>query len=288
MYDKFIRAAKNHMYQLDNFSEEAVLGQIKQEFDDILSLNDNAVLEKRLAYIGIGRKEDYINQFIETREGTVLAGIRHMGGNPDKPFVYIWPSFKIMNLAKTIDEIRPYFEFFKPKSYHFWVRPDCNDYEVPVIQQRFITKIDDIVKYDLPLKLPSNYYDWYYNQYKIFHELRPDFVDRVTVNAKEVMDECLQQGLLFQLEIDEQIAGLIAGERELFLGQATVYIDEILVASEFRGKGYASKLLGSFANLLDAKYLTCHIDSENIASTKTALRAGEVVFSQECSVEYAV
>ena len=285
MYDRFIHAAKKFMYQLDDFPDEAVVGQITDEFEEILALNDNAVLEKRLRYIGIGKKEDYMNRFIETSEGIVLAGIRHLGGNHDKPFVYMWASFKIQNVSQIITELRPYFEIFKPKSFHFWIRPDCNDYEASIIQQRFIARIDDMVKYDLPLKVPSEYYDWYYNQYKIFHESRPDFVDRVTVNTKKIMDECLQQGLLYQFEIDGQIAGLIAGEKETFLGQPTVYIDEILIATEFRGKGYASKLLGSFANLLDAKYLTCHIDSDNVTSTKTALRAGEAVFSQECSVE---
>jgi len=285
MSEIMINAAKNYIYQLDDFPEEAIIEQIKEELKDILSLNDDEVLEKRLKYIGIGKKEDYLNQFIETSEGTVLAGIRHMGGNPDEPFVYMWAGFKIQNLHKIIGELRPYFEIFNPKSYRFWVRPDCNDYDVTIIQQRFIAKIDDMVKYDLPLKIPTDYYDWYYNQYKVFHELRPDFVDRVTVNPKEMMDECLEQGLLYQLEVDGQIAGLIAGEKETFLGESTVYIDEILTASAFRGKGYASKLLGSFVSLIDAKYLTCHIDSDNVTSTKTALRAGEVIFSQECLIE---
>lgn len=197
----------------------------------------------------------------------------------------MWAGFKIQNVYKIIGQLRSYFEIFSPKSYRFWVRPDCNDYDATIIQQRFIAKIDDMVKYDLPLKIPTDYYDWYYNQYKVFHELRPDFVDRVTVNPKEMMDECLKQGLLYQLEVDGEIAGLIAGEKETFLGESTVYIDEILTSSAFRGKGYGSKLLGSFVSLIDAKYLTCNIDSDNVTSTKTALRAGEVIFSQECLVE---
>lgn len=99
------------------------------------------------------------------------------------------------------------------------------------------------------------------------------------------MDECLEQNLLYQYVVDGEIVGLIAGEREEYLGESAVYLDEILISSEFRGKGYASKMLGSFVNLLDVKYFICDIDSENITSTKTALRAGEKVFSQECMIE---
>jgi len=285
MYEKLINSAKNYIYQLDEFPEDAVIEQIKEELDDILSLNDDEVLEKRLKYIGIGKKEDYLNKIIETSEGIVLAGIRHMGGNPHEPFVYMWAGFKIQNINMIINQLAPNFQIFNPKSYHFWVRPDCNYYDAAVIQQRFIAKIEDMVKYDLPLKIPKEYYDWYYKQYQIFHKLRPDFVDRVTVNSKELMDECLDQGLLYQLEVDGEIAGLIAGEMEKFLGESAVYIDEILTSSAFRGKGYAAKLLGSFVGLINAKYLTCYIDSDNVTSTKTALRAGEVIFSQECSVK---
>jgi hypothetical protein len=283
--ERLINAAQQYVYQLDDFPKKAVLAQIGKELDELLVLNDDLVLEKRLAHIGIGGKEDYLNKYIETSEGIVLAGIRHLGGNPEKPFVYMWPGFKIQNLKGIIGEINHHFEIFKPKSYSFWIRPDCNDYHVKVIQQRFIARVEELVKYDLPLSIPGDYYDWYEDQYKAFHEMRPDFIDRVTVNSKEIMDACLEQGLLYQLQVNGQIAGLIAAEREIFLGQPTVYIDEILTSTNFRGKGYASKILGSFANIVDVTYLTCHIDSENLPSTKTALRAGEEVFSQECMVE---
>lgn len=107
---------------------------------------------------------------------------------------------------------------------------------------------------------------------------------RITVNEKELMDHCLEQGLLFYLMEDDQRIGLIAGEWVEFLQQKTVYLDEILIAEAYRGQGYAAKLLGSFIKLLDVKFLICHIDSENVASTKTAIRSGQRVFSRECKI----
>lgn len=284
MKQQLIESAQKYMYKLDQFPTEAVRSQIEDELNEILEFNNETVLENRLDYIGIGRKEDYLNRLIETSEGFVLAGIRHLGGNREEPFVYMWPGFKIKDLEKVISEISPYFKMFKPKAYHFWTRPDCNDYNVSIMQQRFIARTDDLVKYHLELYKPTDYYEWYRKQYELFHEFRPDFVNRVKVNPKDLMDNCLEQGMLYQLKEGSEIVGLIAGEKVKFLGNTTVYIDELLISEDFRGKGYATKLLGSFVNLLDVKYLTCYIDHENTASRKTALRAGEVVFSQECSV----
>ncbi len=48
MSEIMINAAKNYIYQLDDFPEEAIIEQIKEELKDILSLNDDEVLEKRL------------------------------------------------------------------------------------------------------------------------------------------------------------------------------------------------------------------------------------------------
>ena len=98
------------------------------------------------------------------------------------------------------------------------------------------------------------------------------------------MDDCLKEGLLFLLLEKGKKIGLIAGENDTFLEHAAIYLNEILVAQEFREKGYGKELLGSFINLLNADFFICHIDSNNIPSTKTALWSGQRVFSQECSV----
>ena len=280
---KLIDAGAKYIYQLDNFPRASVENQIGQELDAILDLDRPEILNERLKYFGIGKAADYLHHWLETDEGYVLAGIRHLGSNKEKPFVYIWPSFKIKNIDLIIGNIEFYFKKFNPKSYHFWLRPDCNDLNFFIIQQRFIARIQEMKKYYLHLDRAFDFYDWYRSEYEKFHKSNPEYVDRITVNSPEAMEHCLDENLLFLLTEEDAKVGLIAGSNEIFLDRPAIYLDEILIAQKFRGKGYAKKLLGSFINLLNAEYFTCHIDIDNFPSTKTALRSGQTIFSQECS-----
>lgn len=283
--NELVIAAKNYIYQLDDFSDSMIIKQITKELEEVFELDDDSILEMRQKYFGVGTKDDYKNKLITTSEGNILAGIRHKNGNVDKPFVYLWPSFKINDMNLIIDEINPYFEVFKPKSYNIWIRPDKNDYNATINQQRFIGVVSDLLVFDLELKTPKSYYDWYKEEHDKFIQQNQRFKDRITINSKDMMDECLKQGLLFQHIENNEIIGLVAGETEVFLGGNSVHIDEILIGSAFRRKGYSSKLLGSFINKMETKYITCEIDIENIGSTKTAFKLGEKVFSQELFFE---
>ena len=283
--EKLIDAGIKYIYQLDDFPRASVKNQIGQELDSILDLNRPKILNERLEYFGIGKAADYLQHWLETDEGYVLAGIRHLGSNKEKPFVYIWPSFKIKNINIIIKNIESYFKKFNPKSYHFWSRPDCNIFNFPIIQQRFVARIQEMKKYDLNLNKPLDFYNWYKSEYEKFHKSNPEYVDRITVNSREEMEHCLDENLLFLLIERDKKVGLIAATNEIFLDRPAIYLDEILIAQEFRGKGYAKKLLGSFINLLNAEYFICHIDIDNFSSTKTALWSGQVTFSQECSVK---
>lgn len=282
---KLIDASVKYIYQLDDFPRASVENQIGQELDAILDLNQPEILDKRLEYFSIGKASDYLHHWLETDEGYVLAGIRHFGGNKEKPFVYIWSSFKIKNINTIIRNIESYFKKFNPKSYNFWSRPDCNDFNFSIIQQRFIARIKGMKKYDLNLDKSFDFYNWYKSEYDKFHKSNPEYIDRIPVNSRETMEHCLDENLLFLLMEGDKKVGLIAGQNEIFLDKPAIYLDEILIAEEYRGKGYAKKLLGSFVNLLNAEYFICHIDIDNFPSTKTALRSGQTIFSQECSIK---
>lgn len=217
--------------------------------------------------------------------GDVVAGIRHLGGDKNKPFVFIWPSFKINSISKIIDEIHHNFEIFNPGCYSYWCRPDCNNSNETTFQQRFVGRIDEMVTNNIPLQKFESYYEWYKSEYAKFHQEKPEYINRISVNSKETMDKSLQQGLLLFSLQDEQIVGLIAGENDFFLDKPAVYLNDILISQNHRGKGYASKLLASFTGILDAEYFICEIDSDNIPSTNTALRSGQKIFSQEIVVQ---
>jgi len=279
--DQFVNAGMNYIFQLDQYPVESVKKQVLKELDELLELNKSDVLLQRKQYIGMGKQSDYVNRVIETHQGNVIAGIRHVGGNRSEPFVYVWPSFKIVSAMELAAEILPYFEIFNPQHICYWSRPDCNKSNDEVIQQRFIGRIDQMLKGDLELSRFENYYEWYAAEYEKFHKENPEFVNRISVNSKQLMDSCQKEDLLFFYVRNNNRVGLIAGESGRFLDSPSIYLNEILIHKDYRNHGYAIELLASFVSKLNATYFLCDIDSQNITSTKTALRSGQQVFSQE-------
>ena len=283
--DEFINAGINYIYALDEYPSASVYDQVAKEFDEIIDLNRQEVLNQRADFIGVGDSLDYVNHLIRTEEGNVIAGIRHVGCDKNEPFIYIWPTFKVISIKNILSSIYPYFEVFKPKFISYWVRPDCNDSNEKLIQQRFIGRIAGMDKSDFMLSKAENYYEWYKSEYEIFHKEKPEYKNRITLNSKKLMDDSLNEGLLYFICQGDNKVGLIAGQNEVFLGKKAIYLNEILVGKEYRRQGYANKMLASFINTLTADYFICDIDADNIPSTYTALRSGQTVFSQEIFVE---
>lgn len=143
-----------------------------------------------------------------------------------------------------------------------------------------------MIKNDLPLRKPEDYYEWYKSEYAKFHKTKPEYKNRITVNSKESMDKSLDEGLLYFYIQDERKIGLIAGINDVFLGESAIYLNDILISENHRENSYATSLLASFTGILNAKYFICEIDSDNIASTKTAIRSGQKIYSQELFVQF--
>lgn len=281
----FISAGIKYIYELDEYEKSSVYTQIANEFDEILDLNHLDVLKGRSEFMGIGNPSDYLNYLIETDEGPVIAGIRHLGNNKNKPFVFVWPSFRIKSTENISKSIASYFKVFKPETMCYWSRPDCNESNEKVIQQRFIGRISEMKKCDLPLSKNENYYEWYKSEYVKFHEEKPEYINRIQVNSRALMDHSFNENLLYFFMTEGNKIGLIAGEKNEFLGRPAIYLNEILIGQNHRGKGHANRLLSSFVNILNAEYFICDIDSDNAPSTKTALSSGQKIFSQELFVQ---
>ena len=175
----------------------------------------------------------------------------------------------------------PYFEIFQPNACSYWVRQDQNKQSGYVSQQRWVGHIDAMPKDDEALFVFEYFEEWYQSEYHRFHQEKPELASLVPLTDRGLMIDSLEQGLLFGMKEAKETIGLIAGDRQTFMGKPSVYLNEILVAQSHRGKGYGHQLLARFVNRLAADYFICHIDAANITSTRTALRSGQTVFSQE-------
>lgn len=306
---KFIDAAATMMYDLDVFrsliNKEKVENYISSELDEMLGLNDKKIMKNRFNYFRVPGTNilDYEQKLIRLGNSnkSVLAGIRHLGGNPKKPFIYIWPDFELdnSNLRNVMEEVYSYFEVFKPLSVNFWINPNLlseinSEGSLVLLQQKLVRNLKSIKETskivesnELILKKVDNveYYSWYESEYNKFHISNPMMKDRIPVNDIDLMEECRNEGLLYYGIVKEERIGIIAAEKNEFFGIEGIYIDEIMVAKEYRGHKYSEALLYKLVKSLPeyVQILWSEIDSENIPSTKAAISVGQQVFSIECS-----
>ena len=289
--------------ELPTINRDRACRNILRDFEEILSYNANEIREKRCNWFNVPGTtiDDFSNIIIQIdNEGDVLAGIRHVGGNPGRPFVYMWPGFTIRHedeLDRIKEIILPYFNKFSPQYLNFWLDPLSDlgkllEKKSCTAQQCFAGVAGNIKNNPLPgnynnIRLVTvkddSYYSWYKKEYDDFHESRPELKDWVELNDPALMEKCRKEKLLFMAMVDNRQAGLIAGEIKNFLGTKAVYINEIMTAACFRGKKYAECIIRAFVNQLepDIQMIWCYIDSRNIPSTKTALKSGQRIISRE-------
>lgn len=102
--NKFAQAALStfDLATLGNINKENALEIFECELNDTLALNDEKVMNQRHDFFKIeGSKAiDYQEKIFEIfPNGKVLAGIRHAGGNVEKPFISIWPDYRLESLV---------------------------------------------------------------------------------------------------------------------------------------------------------------------------------------------
>ena len=119
--------------------------------------------------------------------------------------------------------------------------------------------------------------------YKEFHAQSVHLKDWVPLNDEDEMEECRKEGLLYSVFIEGQKAGLIGGVTEAFLGHSAVYFVEVILSSQFRGRGFAPAVQRAFIDLLPETngLVWGTIDAKNSPSLQSALRVGRVVVRRE-------
>lgn len=305
---KFVQVASEFIYDLEVLgkliNEEEVNKYILSELDELLELNKRDIMKARFKHFNISKTKisDYEQKLIKIgkTDKFVLAGIRHMGGNANKPFIYIWPNFMIKqaDIKDIVKNVYPYFKVFKPLHINFWINPILlSKYELDekffTVQQSFIGNVIKLnsknsttakSKFKLEQVKSSEYYKWYKNEYNNFHIMNPDMKERIPINDIELMEKCRKENLLYYGVVNNKKVGIIAAEKNDVFGLKGIYINEIMIAKDYRGNKYSELLLSHFINILPkfVEVLWCNIDCENIPSTKTAIYSGQEVFSVEC------
>ncbi|MGE0632441.1 MAG: hypothetical protein AB7O96_08545 [Pseudobdellovibrionaceae bacterium] len=97
---RFARAslATFDLSNIENFNIEAATTSLLGDIDELLELNNHKVAQQRYDFFKVlnSSPRDYQETIYPICESkSVLAGIRHAGGNIKKPFLHICPDFEI-------------------------------------------------------------------------------------------------------------------------------------------------------------------------------------------------
>lgn len=229
---------------------ESLRDEMRRDFRE---LSDGATLRRRWENCGIAgtRPEDFAEHLVEVEGGRwVICGIRHLGMNLEMPFVQLVTSvpFRDMKSARRIyrEHLEARFAMFRPK----WVQvySKTGDESEAGGMMFLVARAGEVMermKEDgwkgggLELRLPEDdsYYGWYSGVYDRFHAKYPEKRDWVQKNDLELMSACREDGALRVAYLEGQRIGLIAAEREPFLGHDGIYFVEILLREPWRGKG---------------------------------------------------
>ncbi|RYZ77724.1 MAG: N-acetyltransferase [Proteobacteria bacterium] len=275
---------------IDPIDETAALKAIVSDINELFDLNLPDVLESRYKHFQVpqSRPEDYREQLFELKSGrTYLAGIRHAGANPNLPFVQITSNFVLgpHDLSLMKRQIHASFEVFNPLHLAYWAKSESSQLELDAKPARryLASRISQLelvssVKVDGQLERvrDQDYWQGYVSGYAAFHMKHPDLKSWVTVSDKEDLERYRSQALLFEYFVEGKPVGLIGAEHSDLLGLKGLYMGELLIHEQFKGRGYAVQMQREFLKTVGDEFEVVWgtIDARNLPSTKTALRVG--------------
>jgi RimJ/RimL family protein N-acetyltransferase len=289
-------------YDLDvisPFNEQAALRSVVADVDSLLALNDPETQQRRHDHFKIsGTTEDSYREGVFELEPSrpLLAGIRHVGGDRELPFVNVTLGFELADrdIPKISNLIAREFRPFQPKHFAVWLRPGSErnlPKEKSTAANRYLARrIGDLDLASnasnsielLPIEIESCF-AWYENEYQKFHSANPDLKSWVTASEREDLEKHESQGLLYGAYLGQELVGMIGGESQELLGLRGLYMGELLVGESHKGKGFATEMQRQFIRRFRDSFelVWGTIDARNIPSTKTAMRVGRRLLRTE-------
>ncbi len=230
----------------------------------------------------------------------LLAGIRFQGVDVTQPYISVLGNFKnidTVSFNKIAEIIRKEFKIFKPHSFHMNFPEGI---AVPVKHKidryTVMGNIQDVVNLQLaitpdlvelvPLK-EINFYEDYVSEYGKLYDKAPHLKNEVKVESLESLNNAGKEDLLFEILVNGQRAGVIAGYTEDYFGKKEVCILEEILFEAYRGKGFGVYLQKAFANKMLNRFelMLGHISHLNPSSLKIALKNGRKVTEIEYSFD---
>lgn len=222
--------------------------------------------------------------------GPFLIGQRFKNGDRKMPFVILVLGFEEEKLSSVIEDIKKIAQQSYPKtkplgltvSLRFTDKvPDGAKVWNQVVYGKYNEQVNSsnvrLEVADTPIPYPE--YCRIYEDWSAHNSELSRFVSK---ESEEDLEESAKAGLYFKFFVDNELAGIICGERESLYGHDAIYIFEELLFQKFRGQGLAKTMQRIFHNQFpEVKYIWGHILNENKPSLKTALSCKRKILEKE-------
>lgn len=243
-------------------------------------------------YFRNSKIEDYLNKEIRLCDDSkMLCGIRFRNGDLSKPFVEIilLETYPLqMNIIIDIwEKAIENYNIFNPIAVKLSTNQDLSTISLANFRicPQDIYLLTETCKYSyksnnllINLKLAEglDWYEQYAKIYKSYEEQHPNSsieMNWPTVESKDFFKVALEDKLLFEIYLDNKWIGVIAGFYDEFLNSRVIFLGEIIIKSEFRGRGFSKHIYHAFIDKIKSKnkYLVGTIYHDNKPALNSAL-----------------
>lgn len=246
---------------------------------------------------------DYMNRFAAYSGGTALLGIRFKGLDLSKPFVDVVATTSPITDAQQIQELcrlalREY-TLFNPTAVRFVV---ISRGAMPAFscigtweKKYLIGSIAEMAarpapahteRVELKRSEDLSFFDVYLETYTQLLASNPQHHEYATVEEREDLESCLENGAVFEVHIDGHWAGLFSGHTSVDACLNGFLVTENLLTNDYRGHGLGPAVQWHAANHLapNHRVLFGTIHKDNQGAYRTALKSGRIDVGGYCWV----
>ena len=285
-----------------NLDHKKLLLSIKQEIESLAKLASPKICLKRCQRFNLAGVLpcDYEERIITLDEDSfLLAGIRFQGQDVTQPYVSVMGNFKKTEdipFSQIAELVKKEFKVFTPNSFHMNF-PDGVDnppYKFKIDRYTVMGIIKEVVDLKLAAIIDvielialkeMKFYEEYVSEYEKLYDKSPHLKSEVKVESLESLNNVAKEDLLFEIVINGERAGVIAGYIEDYFGKKEICILEEILFEAYRRKGFGVYLQKEFAVKMLNRFelMWGHISDLNPSSLKTALKNGRKITEVEYS-----
>ncbi len=230
--------------------------------------------------------------------GHVLAGPRYLGRDPDLPFVGVSAADRVLvpDDREALGALaREHFAPFAPGFVMLTTADPAGAWPDATSELRQVVGLLGELRRraQAPAELgvaactDVSCYDAYAAIHAADVARDPDQARRVRVESRADLQELAVQGLVFDVVVDGEWAGIVAAEPGTKGGVRGAVVIELLLDHRYRGRGYGAHLSTLLARSLpmpDDECLIGSIHHQNLPALRSALAAGRIDVGGEVAI----